>query len=645
MEIAYPEGGIALKQTIQLGKRIIRMDFGFIAILLLLFATSCFALYNAFNLISVGSGVYYLNRQIMWYGISFLVMAVICHFSNRELFKYVDTIYKVLLAILIYHVCSRFLDRLIGHSLPLAGNINGAYSWLSIPFLGSFQASEFMKVILIIKTSMTISHFQKIHPDPTPKDDMRLFIEIIRWCLLPLILILLQPDTGVCMMIGFTLLILVMCSGIRKQYCIAIFAIIAFAIGLFAVLYLYYPSVLSAVTSQYQLNRIEAWLHPDDYILGSSNQLYTALLSLGSAGLTGHGMQANIIAIPEAHTDFIFAAFGQCFGLIGTVFILVVCALLDLYLCKMAYNTKKKTDRLIIIGTIAMLFYQQAQNISMIVGLLPITGITLPLISYGGSSTLSYFILVGLIMNMSPASKTHIRLKNPVVEVEKRIRRSQRNKALAIENNQNQVSEQKGDNKGFSHRIRSGIKTINLKTHIRSRAVNPDLEIESQDSMKKEKKEKKDTKFSRFKNRLTKKKAETTKQEEPVKKAVFFSIDSVTKSDPDPIVNTHPKTELEENQELFSNIPDQLDIMKGVAISTPNHLNDLIHIVDGEENDENGDFINNRDNFEMTDLFESVRAIQKDQPEFKIKTSDHTIEQEDQFSFQTQKNTKMRDQD
>lgn len=85
--------------------------------------------------------------------------------------------------------------------------------------------------------------------------------------------------------------------------------------------------------------------------------------------------------------------------------------------------------------------------------------------------------------------------------------------------------------------------------------------------------------------------------------------------------------------------------MKGVAISTPNHLNDLIHIVDGEENDENGDFINNRDNFEMTNLFESVRAIQKDQPEFKIKTSDHTIEQEDQFSFQTQKNTKMRDQD
>lgn len=423
------ERGIALKQTIQIGRRIIRTDFGFIAILLLLCFTSCFALYNSFNLISVGSGVYYLNRQIMWYCISFAVMAVICHFQNRVLFRHIDLIYKILLYILVYHVASRFLDRLTGHTLPLAPNINGAYSWLSIPFLGSFQASEFMKVVLIIRTSMTISHFQRTHPEPTYKDDFRMFMDIARICFLPLLLILLQPDTGVCMLIAFTLLILIMCSGIRKQYIIAIISLIVFVLVLFFALYFYYPSALSAVTSTYQLNRIEAWLHPDDYILGSSNQLYTALLSLGSAGLTGHGMQANIIAIPEAHTDFIFAAFGQCFGLLGTVFILFVCALLDLYLCKMAYNCHKKMDRMIIIGTIAMLFYQQAQNIGMIVGLVPITGITLPLISYGGSSTLSYFILFGLIMNMSPASRTSIRLKNPISEVEKRIARSRKKKA------------------------------------------------------------------------------------------------------------------------------------------------------------------------------------------------------------------------
>lgn len=412
-----------MKQTIQAGKWTIRTDFGFIAILVLMCLTSCFALFNSFNLIKVGSGLYYLNRQIMWYAVGFAAMGLICRYQNKVIYQHIDTAYKILLYILVYHVLSRILDTLIGIPLPLAGSINGAYSWLSIPLLGSFQASEFMKVVLIIKTSSIIARFQKMHPNPTPKDDLRMFIEIAKICFPPLFLILLQPDTGVCLMTAFTLMILIMCSGIRKEYIIAIFSILAVAIGSFCILYIYYPNVLSAVTSTYQLNRIEAWLHPDEYILGSSNQLYTALLSLGSAGLTGHGLQANIISIPEAHTDFIFAAFGQCFGLMGTTFILVICALLDLYLCKMAFNSKKKMDRLIIIGTTAILFYQQAQNLGMIVGLLPITGITLPLISYGGSSTLSYFILFGLIMNMSPVSKTTLKIKDPFTQLEKRIRR------------------------------------------------------------------------------------------------------------------------------------------------------------------------------------------------------------------------------
>ena len=123
-------------------------------------------------------------------------------------------------------------------------------------------------------------------------------------------------------------------------------------------------------------------------------------------------MQANIISIPEAHTDFIFAAIGQCFGLAGTSAIVLLCLILDLYLCKIAYNTKDRTDRFIVIGVIAMLLYQQMQNLSMIIGLLPITGITLPLISYGGSSILSYFISFAIILNISPAKKEAIHLFN-----------------------------------------------------------------------------------------------------------------------------------------------------------------------------------------------------------------------------------------
>lgn len=349
----------------------------------------------------------------MWYIIGFTVLFIITRFQNKQLYNLIPIIYKVLMGVLIYLLLSKFFCKLTGLNLPFASDVNGAYSWLQIPALGSFQASEFMKIVLIVKTSLIISDFQKSHPKPTVQDDMRMFIEIMRWALIPMVLILLEPDTGVCFIIVFTLMVLIMCSGIRKAYIWILVALIAAALGIFFFLYFNQRDFLNSIVSSYQLRRIDAWLYPDHNILGSSNQLYTALLSLGSAGLSGHGLQANIIAIPEAHTDFIFAAFGQCFGLLGTLYILIICLWLDLYLCKMAYNSKNTANRLIIIGTIAMLLFQQVVNLGMIIGLVPITGITLPLISYGGSSTLSYFILFGLIMNMSPVSTRTIRLKWP----------------------------------------------------------------------------------------------------------------------------------------------------------------------------------------------------------------------------------------
>jgi rod shape determining protein RodA len=394
-----------MKHTFKIAHRSIRFDFGFLLILLILFATSCFALYNAFNLIKTGSGSYYLNRQIMWYCAGFILMFFLSCLPNEKLFAWVDPVYKILLAVLLYLILSRYCYKFTGHALPLASSVNGAYSWIQLPFM-SFQASEFMKVVLIIKTSRIIADFQKRHPKPTWRDDIAMLLEIAKWALLPMLLILIEPDTGVFIIIAFTLLMILICCGIRRVYIITIAILAAAAIGGFFLLYFKFPQVLESFMDSYQIARIDAWLNPDDYILGSSNQLYTALLSLGSAGLTGYGLQANIISIPEAHTDFIFAAFGQCFGLAGTFFIVALCMVLDIYICKLAYNCKNPANRLIMIGTVAMLFYQQLQNLGMIVGLFPITGITLPLISYGGSSTLSYFILFGIIMNVSPVHKS-----------------------------------------------------------------------------------------------------------------------------------------------------------------------------------------------------------------------------------------------
>ena len=400
-----------MKQNIQIGKKVYSTDFGFLFILFVFFLTSCFALFNAFNLIRNNAGESYLRRQILWYVVGFTVMYIISKIPMKKIMDVLPTVYKILLGLLVYLLASRMLDRFTGHTLPFAHDVNGAYSWLVLPGLGSFQASEFMKVVLILKTSQIITDFQKTHPDPSYKDDLMMFLEIFKWALLPMILILLEPDTGVFIIIAFTLLVLLLCSGIRRLYIWLSLGFVALVLGGFFFVYFTNPDLLSSIFSAYQIRRIDAWLYPERNVLGSSNQLYTALLSLGSAGLGGHGMQASIIAIPEAHTDFIFAAFGQCFGLAGTSFILLVCMCLDLYLCKMAYNSKSPFPRLVMVGSIAMLLYQQIQNLGMIVGLVPITGITLPLISYGGSSILSYFILFGIILNMSPVSKRTFRFR------------------------------------------------------------------------------------------------------------------------------------------------------------------------------------------------------------------------------------------
>lgn len=400
-----------MKHTIKIGKHTWRIDIGFILILLWMCALSCLAIYSSFNLISYGSGTRYLIMQIIWYIVGFMTMTIIGHFHNRILYRYMKPAYKFLMGCLVYLFFSMVTQRLFGFNLPLAPTLNGAVSWFRIPFISSFQPSEFIKIVLIVLTAQTITKFQKNHKNPTMHDDLMMLWEIGKVLLPPLILIFLQPDTGVCIIIMVTILIMLMCSGIRKQYIYILAGLIVLVLGTFFYLYFFQEDFLHTFISSYRLQRIDAWLDPESNIRGSSNQLYTALLSLGSAGLTGYGLQPNIIAIPEAHTDFIFAAFGQSFGLLGTTLILLSCFVFDLYLCKIAYNMKNRTDRLIVIGVIGMLFYQQIQNLGMIVGLLPITGITLPLISYGGSSILSYFIAFGFISNSSPqARKKGIRI-------------------------------------------------------------------------------------------------------------------------------------------------------------------------------------------------------------------------------------------
>ena len=272
-----------MKQTIQWKNKSIQIDIGLILILILFGMTSCFALYNSFNLIKFGSGSSYLYRQLFWFIVGFVAMFFLSILQNKKIYSYMDMAYKILMLCLIYLFFSRLLFNLVGITLPFASEVNGAISWFQLPLIGSFQPSEFIKIVLIVLVSQIIVDHQNAHPNPTHKDDLMLLWEIAKILFPPLFLIMMQPDTGVCIIIVFNIFILVCCSGIRKEYIIGIFAFIVIVVGTFLFLYFEYPNILASFISSYKLQRIDAWLEPESNIRGSSNQLYTALLSLGSA--------------------------------------------------------------------------------------------------------------------------------------------------------------------------------------------------------------------------------------------------------------------------------------------------------------------------------------------------------------------------
>ena len=308
---------------------------------------------------------------------------------------------------LIGHIYYRFTgaEKFLG----FVSTVNGATSWFNFPVLGSFQPSEYMKIVLVIITANVIDEHNKNKSIDSFELDFNLFIKILKWALPPMILIFLQPDTGVCIIIAISIVAMVLCSGIKKEWIIFIGVFLLIAILIFVFLYVYHYDFLGKlVGGPYKLTRFNGWLHPEENVGGDGYHLYMALLAIGSSGLTGHGMGVNLVDIPEAQTDFIFAVIGQSWGLIGTVFIVILCAALDLYLCRIATACENMFEKYIVIGVLGILIYQQFQNIGMVIGLLPITGITLPLISYGGSSIISYMIAFGIIFNTRCKSKKHV---------------------------------------------------------------------------------------------------------------------------------------------------------------------------------------------------------------------------------------------
>ena len=295
-----------------------------------------------------------------------------------------------------------FAYKHLGINIPLVKELNGAASWYELPGIGTIQPSEFMKIGLVLVVADIIqSHNERYpHLNRTFRTDFIMLLKIMAAVLPPALLIFIQPDSGITMIILFFIAIMIFASGIQWRYIVTVGGIAVLVIVGFILLVGVFPEFLTNVlkVQPYKLSRFYGWFDPFGTTSGDGYQLSLGLLAIGSGNLIGNGFQSSTIYFPEAHTDFIFAVIGMDFGLIGTLITVILCGLFDYEILNTATLNRGYYNSYVCTGVFGMLFFQQIQNIGMTIGLLPITGVTLPFVSYGGSSSLSYMILFGLVL-------------------------------------------------------------------------------------------------------------------------------------------------------------------------------------------------------------------------------------------------------
>ena len=375
-------------------KKEFSVDWFLLFIFLLFMTLSLVSIYLATPLLSRVSGL--VLKQVIWYVSGFGLAGILIYFGKDNLYSILKYVYIILMFALFLLILDKYV------SVPFVKEINYTRAWFVFPGIGNFQPSEFMKVVLIVMTADIIFKHNSEKTESTYKSDIELFFKVLKIAVPPLILIVMQPDTGIPLIIVISIIAMVAVSGIKRAwiYVGGGLLISAFA-GFIFIFYTNQQLLIELFGSSYRLSRFYGWLETEKYIRSWGNQLYQGLLAIGSAGLFGHPLGEAIVFFPEPQNDFIFAVIGQNFGFIGTSALVVLIIVLDLKLLSIAFNSDDMRDKIMVVGLLGMLLFQQVENMGMITGLLPITGITLPFISYGGSSLWSYMIPLSVVFKMS----------------------------------------------------------------------------------------------------------------------------------------------------------------------------------------------------------------------------------------------------
>mgnify|MGYP004520388525 FL=1 len=334
-------------------------------------------------------------KQTIWYLIGSVLVMVVLKLKNNYFYNY---------ARILYIMGNISLVLLLFFGTP----INNSRCWFSIPGVGSIQPSEFMKIFIMLQLSVMIHDFRSKYKNPTLKEEFIFILKTFFIVLVPSLLTFMQPDTGAVIIYFVIYLVMMFISGIRIRWFLIGFCCLVVLLGSLLGIYFFKKELFIKIFGTsifYRLDRLFDWRS------GSGLQLENALAAIGSAGLFGHGFNKTPIYFPESSTDFIFAVFASNFGFIGVVILLGLIIYFDFNIIKLGKRKLNDNDKYILGGIVGMLLFQQIQNIGMTVGLLPITGITLPFISYGGSSLLSYMLIVGFLLNISSEKEKKYKYK------------------------------------------------------------------------------------------------------------------------------------------------------------------------------------------------------------------------------------------
>ena len=365
-------------------KKFKNVEWWILILAILLCVVGFVALYSA----TQSDNFEYLKKQIIWFIISIILMTIVSFIDYKIMVKISPVLYGISIILLIVVLFTK--------------SINGASSWFNIGGF-SLQPAEIAKITVILFLAYVITMIQMNGKEEINKWwKLAIILSVVA---LPVALIILQPDFGTAMTYIISLVMVLFVAGINKKY--IIIASIAVVVGV--------PLIYQFILPEHAKTRIDVFLNPESDPKGSGYNILQSKLAIGSGELTGMGLlngnQTQLGYLSPKTTDFIFPVIGEEMGFIVAGAVVIAYVFLITKILYVAKTARDDYGSYIAAGIAGIFFFHMTENIGMTMGLLPITGVPLLFISYGGSSMLTSFLFIGLLLNISANRKKTIYVK------------------------------------------------------------------------------------------------------------------------------------------------------------------------------------------------------------------------------------------